>query len=66
MLNIVIIGKEEELKELTNNSVTEFIADVDLVLLHEVNLLTPEDNIHVQEVANIYVQEVLNEQTVKH
>ena len=52
MLDTVNIDNEAELEELINDLVTDLVANEDLVLLQEVNLLIPEANIHVQEVAN--------------
>ena len=52
MLDTVNIDNEAELEELINDLVTDLVANKDLVLLQEVNLLIPEANIHVQEVAN--------------
>ena len=52
MLDTVNIDNEAELEELMNDLVTDLVANEDLVLLQEVNLLIPEANIHVQEVAN--------------
>ena len=52
MLDTVNIDNEAELEERINDLVTDLVANEDLVLLQEVNLLIPEANIHVQEVAN--------------